>query len=63
MVSSLSELRLLLDQLVDQSYPEAIGDAPRGRTSHARPVTLPDGWLNDPYEFADVTGDDAGTGG
>jgi len=63
MVSSLTELRSLLDLLVDQPYPEAIGDAPRGRTSHGRPVTLPDGWLNDPFEFAHVASDDAGTGG
>ena len=45
------------------ALPISIGDAPRGRTSHGRPVTLPDGWLNDPFEFAHVASDDAGTGG
>ncbi len=63
MVSSLPELRALLDKLVDQPYPKAIGDAPRGRTSHARPVTLPQGWLDDPDELADVPGEDSGSGG
>lgn len=63
MVSSLQELRTLLDKLTDQPYPEAIGGAPRGRTSHARPVTLPHGWLDDPDELADVPGEDSGSGG
>jgi nifR3 family TIM-barrel protein len=63
MVSSLSDLRNLLDQLVDQPYPEAIGDAPRGRTSHARAVTLPQGWLDDPEEIVSVDGSDSGSGG
>ena len=63
MVSSLLELRQLLDQLVDQPYPVAIGDAPRGRTSHGRAVSLPDGWLNDPDELVAVDGEDSGSGG
>ena len=63
MVSSLQELRELLDQLVDQPYPEAIGDAPRGRTSHGRAVTLPQGWLDDPEELVSVDGSDSGSGG
>jgi nifR3 family TIM-barrel protein len=70
MVASLSELRSLLDQLVDQPYPEAIGDAPRGRRSHARAVSLPQGWLDDAMEAReDLVGamsgseDDAGSGG
>ena len=63
MVSSLLELRQLLDQLVDQPYPVAIGDAPRGRTSHGRAVSLPDGWLNDPEELVTVDGQDSGSGG
>ena len=37
MVSTLAELRGLLDQLQDQPYPTQVGDAPRGRsTSHRR---------------------------
>jgi nifR3 family TIM-barrel protein len=63
MVGSLAELRSLLDQLDDQPYPESIGDAPRGRRSHGRAVTLPQGWLDDPEEIVHVDGDDSGSGG
>ena len=63
MVSSLQELRSLLDQLEDQPYPESVGDAPRGRRSHGRVVTLPQGWLDDPEEIVHVDGSDSGTGG
>jgi len=63
MVSTLAEFRELLDQLVDQPYPVAVGDSPRGRTSHGRPVTLPDGWLKDPDELAHVELEDAFSGG
>lgn len=63
MVSTLVELRSLLDQLVDQPYPVAIGESPRGRTSHGRPVTLPDGWLKDPDELAEIEIEDAISGG
>ncbi len=63
MVSSLGELEHLLDQLEDQQYPVDIADAPRGRRSHGRSVLLPDGWLDDPDEFASITIDDAVSGG
>ena len=63
MVSSLQELRSLLDLLDDQSYPESVGDAPRGRRSHGRAVTLPQGWLDDPEEIVHVDGSDSGSGG
>jgi nifR3 family TIM-barrel protein len=63
MVSSLAELRNLLDQLEDQPYPTSVGDMPRGRTSHGRPVTLPQGWLDDPDELAVVELEDAFSGG
>ncbi len=63
MVSTLVELRKLLDQLVDQPYPVDIGNSPRGRTSHGRPVTLPAGWLNDPDELAEIEIEDAFSGG
>ena len=63
LVSTLKEFRELLDQLEDQAYPVAIGDAPRGRTSHGRPVTLPDGWLRDPDEMATIELEDAFSGG
>jgi len=63
MVSSLDEMEKLLYGVSDQPYPQAVGDAPRGRSSHGRPVSLPDGWLNDPDEFATITIDDAISGG
>ncbi len=63
LVSSLLEMRELLDQLTDQPYPVEIGDKPRGRTSHGRPVTLPQGWLNDPNEMVAVELEDAFSGG
>ena len=63
MVSTLKEFRLLLDQLTDQPYPSAVGDTPRGRTSHGRPVSLPDGWLKDPDELAEIELEDAFSGG
>jgi nifR3 family TIM-barrel protein len=63
MVSSLQELRSLLDQLVDQPYPEEVGDSPRGRRSHGRAVSLPQGWLDDPEELVSVDGSDSGSGG
>ena len=63
MVSTLKEFRMLLDQLTDQPYPIAVGESPRGRTSHGRPVSLPDGWLKDPDELAKVELEDAFSGG
>jgi nifR3 family TIM-barrel protein len=63
MVSSLGELEFLLSQLSDQPYPSEIAQAPRGRRSHGRAVSLPDGWLNDPDEFATISIDDAVSGG
>jgi nifR3 family TIM-barrel protein len=46
--SSLGELGDLLAQLdPDQPFPEAVVGLPRGRTSGARPVALPAGWLAD----------------
>ena len=63
MVSSLEEMRALLDQLEDQPYPVEVGDKPRGRTSHGRPPTLPDGWLDDPDELVHVELEDAFSGG
>ena len=63
MVATLAELDGLLAQLTDQPYPIDVADGPRGRTSHGRPVTLPDGWLNDPYEIPAITIDDSVSGG
>ncbi|CAN2241915.1 COG0042 tRNA-dihydrouridine synthase [actinobacterium SCGC AAA044-D11] len=63
MVASLGELEYLLSQLEDQSYPVEVGESPRGRTSHGRPVHLPDGWLEDPFEIPEITIDDSVSGG
>ncbi len=63
MVSSLREMRTLLDTLEEQPYPKEVGDKPRGRTSHSRPPTLPDGWLNDPDELVHIELEDAFSGG
>lgn len=63
MVASLGELDFLLSQLEDQPYPNGIADSPRGRTSHGRPVSLPDGWLKDPDEIVTITIDDSVSGG
>jgi nifR3 family TIM-barrel protein len=63
MVTSLDQMSELLSQVSDQPYPQEIGDGPRGRTSHGRSVTLPDGWLDDPDELATISIDDAISGG
>ncbi len=45
--SSLREFDELLARLdLDQPFPEAVVGQPRGRTSSARAVALPDGWLD-----------------
>ena len=63
MVGSLAELRGLLDQLDDQPYPVEVSEKPRGRTSHGRPVTLPNGWLLDPNEIVEIELEDMFSGG
>ena len=63
MIDSLKQMEVLLKGLEDQPYPQAVGDGPRGRTSHGREVKLPDGWLNDPDELATISVDDAISGG
>ncbi|MEU2351244.1 tRNA dihydrouridine synthase DusB [Modestobacter sp. NPDC049651] len=47
MVSSLDELAELLAGIPDQPYPTAVLGEPRGRTTPPRPVSLPEGWLDD----------------
>jgi nifR3 family TIM-barrel protein len=47
MVSGLDELAELLAGIPDQPYPADVLGAPRGRTSSARPVALPEGWIDD----------------
>ncbi|MEV0267028.1 tRNA dihydrouridine synthase DusB [Streptomyces sp. NPDC050617] len=52
--SSLDELGALMSELdLDQPWP-AGADGPRGRTSGRNRVVLPDGWLDDPYDRAEV---------
>ena len=63
MVSSLKELRSLLNQLEDQPYPVEVSEKPRGRTSHGRTPTLPDGWLKDPDEMIHLEAEDMFSGG
>jgi nifR3 family TIM-barrel protein len=63
MVASLGELEHLLAQIDDQPYPTSVSEAPRGRKSHGRKPTLPDGWLNDPDEIPAITIDDSVSGG
>mgnify|MGYP000064491629 CR=1 FL=1 len=63
MIASLAEFRTLLDQLDDQPYPLEVAEKPRGRTSHGRPPTLPDGWLNDPDEMIHLDAEDMFSGG
>lgn len=48
MVSDLVELDSLIAQIdPDQDFNSQVAELPRGRTSGARRVALPDGWLND----------------
>jgi nifR3 family TIM-barrel protein len=63
MIASLAEFRTLLDQLDDQPYPLEVAEKPRGRTSHGRAPTLPDGWLNDPDEMIHLEAEDMFSGG
>ncbi|MEU8823416.1 tRNA dihydrouridine synthase DusB [Streptomyces sp. NPDC048636] len=55
--SSLAELDDLLAGLdLDQEWPTG-ADGPRGRTSGRNRVVLPDGWLDDPWDRAQVAAD------
>jgi nifR3 family TIM-barrel protein len=63
MVGSYQEMQDLLSRIENQPYPTEVGDTPRGRTSHGRPVTLPDGWLDDPDELVTITIDESVSGG
>jgi nifR3 family TIM-barrel protein len=63
-VSSLNEMRNLLDQIDgDQVFPITIGEGPRGRSTTTRSVALPDGWLSNPDEIPFVDSDEAFSGG
>lgn len=45
MISSIDELASLLESIEDQPYPISVLDEPRGRSSSAKSVALPEGWL------------------
>ena len=54
--STLAELDELLGRLLDQPFPESVIGRPRGRTSAARAVALPSGWLADRHSRAVPSG-------
>jgi hypothetical protein len=47
MISSMQELSDLLQTIEEQPYPDFVAHGPRGRTSGAKSVALPHGWLDD----------------
>ena len=48
MISSIQQLRDLLESIEAQPYPDFVAEGPRGRTSAAKSVALPEGWLDSP---------------
>jgi hypothetical protein len=53
MISSLQELSDILGTIEVQPYPDFVAHGPRGRTSGAKSVALPHGWLdNREIDFA-----------
>lgn len=63
-VGSFQQMDDLLGQLdLSQEFPSEIGALPRGRTSSARSVALPEHWLDDPDEIPFVAVEDEVSGG
>lgn len=63
-VSSFAELDDLLGRLDGaQPFPSEVAAGPRGRTSSARSVALPEFWLDDPDAMPAIAVDDAVSGG
>ncbi len=64
-ISSLSELDNLLSQIADHDLPQENWRVARGHTRGPQVVSLPDRWLDDPYDLAiaDPAGDSAASGG
>ncbi len=58
MISSIAELESLLESIEDQPYPTSVLDEPRGRSSAAKSVSLPEGWLesSDLFDSSELTG-------
>ncbi|MEN9692432.1 MAG: tRNA dihydrouridine synthase DusB [Actinomycetota bacterium] len=65
MISSLQELEDLLASIEPQPYPDFVAHGPRGRTSGAKSVALPHGWLNSrEFDFAtDLSAAEIGVSG
>ncbi|MFZ9927408.1 MAG: tRNA dihydrouridine synthase DusB [Candidatus Nanopelagicaceae bacterium] len=63
MINNFAEMKNLLDQIEEQPYPQEIGEAPRGRSSGVRQVSLPHRWLEDPDEIPAIALDDSVSGG
>jgi nifR3 family TIM-barrel protein len=63
MINNFPEMKNLLDQIEEQPYPQEIGEAPRGRSSGVRQVSLPHRWLEDPDEIPAIALDDSVSGG
>ena len=65
LIKSLEELESLLRQVDDHPLPEANWRVARGHTRGPQVVSLPDGWLDDPYDDAHAhpDGDSAASGG
>ncbi len=63
MIDDFHEMQALLDQIEEQSYPQEIGESPRGRSSGVRAVSLPHRWLDDPEEIPAIALDDSVSGG
>ena len=62
--STLAELDDLIGQLdLDQPFPNDVLGRPRGRTTGARPVALPDGWLETRDSHAVPVGAELADGG
>lgn len=63
-VRTFAEMDDLLGKLdLAQNFPSDIGALPRGRTSSARSVALPEHWLDDPDEIPFVAVEDEVSGG
>ena len=63
MIDDFHQMQGLLDQIEEQPYPHDVGEAPRGRSSGVRHVSLPHRWLEDPDEIPAITLDDSVSGG
>ena len=63
MIDDFDQMKALLNQIEEQPYPQEIGEAPRGRSSGVRSVSLPHRWLEDPDEIPAIALDDSVSGG